>query len=283
MAGTRHGVAGRTVIAIGTINTSRLRLQVPTEHRQVRADRRYVHDGHALASRHWSRFGSGRVRRIPRRRSGLINHESGPRQTEVRIAGLYPENGTMVERRRAEAEQCRRDDEQAVHGAEHDEQEHDAEHGPEEVTLGRRDGRDADERHDDALHDRSTDEEERPSDALEPRVTALEHEGARHVHREVDAEADAHNGGDARDAVDVHRPPAHESEHADDDREDADDEPEAAERLRDEDEGDHEHDHHRYAHLQQTRPSPLCSPSTNTAITAMLTFNKHDHHRCAYL
>ena len=217
---------GRTVIAI---NTKRPRLQILTEHRQVCADRCYVHDGHALPSGHGRRFRSGRVRRFPRPRLRLVQDEpGGPWHAEVRIARLDAEDGAMVERRRAEAEQRRRDDQEAVHGAEHDEQKDDAEDGPEEVALGRCDGRDADERDDDALHDGSADEVERSSDALEPRVTALQHEGARHVHREVDAEADAHDCGDARDAVDVHRPPAHEAKHADDDGEDADDEPEAA-------------------------------------------------------
>ena len=135
------------------------------------------------------------------------------------------------------------------------EQEDDPEDGAEGEALRGGDGRDAHEDDGDALEHGRADEVERATHPLHARDAALEHEGARDVHREVDAEADAYDARDARDAVRADAPPAHEAEHAEDDREDADDEPKAAQRLRDEEERDNEDDHHADARLQHRPPS----------------------------
>ena len=117
---------------------------------------------------------------------------------------------------RAVAEERHRHEEQRVDRGNDGEQEDDAEDGAEEVALRGGDGRHAHKDDGDTLEHGGADEVERATHALHAREAALEHEGAGHVHREVDAEADAHDARNARDAVHADAPPAHEAEHAED-------------------------------------------------------------------
>ena len=151
-------------------------------------------------------------------------------------------------RPRPEQREENRQQDEAVEGAEQDHEEDHLEEGDEEVAGREGEADDAEDGADRALDDREAEGEQAGGDLGVRRAVLHGHVVVADVGGVVHGEADAHDEVDEGHAVQVDAPPGHVAEHAGDDADYGEGDPEGAQRVGDHHEADQHHEARRHQH-----------------------------------